>query len=357
MKKKIILTGGGTAGHITPILAIAEILKKNHQVEILYVGGKNNLEKELAIKNDLPFKGIFAGKRRNYVSFSNFIDLFKIFFGIIQAYFLLKSFRPNVIFAKGGYVAFPLVYCARKLKIPLVIHESDTMMGKSNRYAVDYAKKICLGFPFKYYENLSLDKAVYTGTPVKKEFFQTGKNSLADKKDSKPTILITGGSQGSEKLNQLILEILPNLLEKYIVYHLTGEKNLENCKNKFQNENYKPLGFTDKMAELMSKADLIVSRSGANTLAEISALGKPVILVPLASAHLNHQEINANIYEQANAAVNLNENHLTSSSLKSIIDRLIEDEKLRHLLGQNAKQFSRDDSAQEIIDILFEVAR
>lgn len=352
MKKKIILTGGGTAGHITPILAICEVLKRNQQVEFLYIGGRNNLEKEIARKNNLPFKGIITGKRRNYFSFLNFIDLFKVGIGILQARFILKKFRPDIIFAKGGYVSFPLIYCAKSLKIPLVIHESDTMMGKSNRHSVSYAKKICLGFPLKYYEDLPLEKAVYTGTPVVKAFFTAHKE-----KNIRPTILITGGSQGSEKLNNIITEILPELVRKYEIYHLTGEKNIEEQKNKFSNENYHPLGFTDQMADLMNKADLIISRAGANTLAEISALGKAAILVPLLSSHLNHQEINANIYEEVNAAVNLSESHLTSSSLGSIINRLMEDEKLRSLLGESAKQFSQKDSAQEIIDILFEVSK
>lgn len=348
MKKKIILTGGGTAGHISPILAICEVLKTNHQIDFLYVGGKNNLEKDLAQKNNLPFKGIITGKRRNYFSFSNFIDFFKILIGIIQSYFLILSYKPNIIFAKGGYVAFPLVFTAKLFKIPLVIHESDTMMGKSNRYAVSYARKICLGFPVKYYQDIPMEKAVYTGTPVIKAFF-----TVAKEKNTRPTILITGGSQGSEKLNNIITEILPELSKKYEIYHIAGEKNILKQREKFSNEHYHPLGFTDNMAELMNKADLIVSRSGANTLAEISALGKPSILVPLLSSHLNHQEINANIYEKANAAVNLSESYLTSSSLGSIINRLMEDEKLRNLLGESAKQFCGKDSVQEIINILF----
>jgi UDP-N-acetylglucosamine--N-acetylmuramyl-(pentapeptide) pyrophosphoryl-undecaprenol N-acetylglucosamine transferase len=348
MKKKIILTGGGTAGHITPILAICEVLKRNHQVEFLYVGGRNNLEKDLAEKNNLPFKGIVTGKCRNYFSFSNFIDFFKVIIGIIQSFFLILSYKPNIIFAKGGYVAFPLVFTAKIFKIPLVIHESDTIMGKSNRYAISYARKICLGFPVKYYRDLPIEKTIYTGTPVVKAFFTDYKE-----KNSRPTILITGGSQGSEKLNNIITEILPELSENYEIYHLTGEKNIEEQRKKFVNEKYHSLGFTDQMAELMKKADLIISRAGANTLAEISAQGKAVILVPLPSSHLNHQEINANIYEEANAAVNLSESHLTSSSLGSIINRLMEDDKLRGLLGESAKQFSRNDSVQEIIDILF----
>lgn len=350
MKKKFLLTGGGTAGHITPILAISEVLQKNHQIEFLYVGGRSSMEKEIAKKNNLPFYGIITGKRRNYISFQNFVDYFKILFGLIQGYFLLKRFRPNVIFAKGGFVTFPLIYWAKRFRIPLVIHESDTMMGKANLFSIDYAKKICLGFPVEYYENLPLEKLVYTGTPVVKAFF-----SEKSSKNSKPVILITGGSQGSQKLNEKITEILPELVKQYEIYHLVGEKNEKEVA--FKDANYHPLGFTDKMAELMNQADLIISRAGANTLAEISALGKASILIPLPSSHLNHQEINANIYEKQNAAVNLSENHLTSSSLKSIIDRLMEDNKLRELLGKNAKQFSRPDSAREIVDILFEVSR
>jgi len=347
--KKIILTGGGTFGHISPIIALVEVLKKNSRVDYLYIGSRNGPEREISQKNQIKFKGIFAGKRRNYSSFSNFIDYLKIIFGLIQAYFILIFFKPDLIFSKGGYVAFPIVFWAKHLKIPLVIHESDSVMGSINIYSAKFAKKICVGFPLENYQNtkIDFDKLIYTGTPLRKEFY-----NIEPVKSEKQTILITGGSQGASKINNLVLEILPELVKKFEVYHLVGKNDFENIKSKFSNENYHPIAFTENMAELMNKADLIISRAGS-TVAEISALGKASILIPLPSAHMDHQARNAQIYADKNAAVLVSEKNLTASSLLSIIKRLLEDDRFRLLIGHHAKEFTTESATEDIIDILF----
>jgi len=348
-KGKILLTGGGTAGHIWPIIAVAEILEKNARIKFLYVGSYGGPEKNIAKDFGVPFRRVLVGKWRNYFSLSNFWDLIKTFIGIVQALFIVLFFKPNVIFAKGGYVTVPVLFWANLFKISVITHESDIILGKANRWAAKFAKKICLGFPLKYYQgldNLPIEKFVYTGTPVRKEFL--GKTPI---EREKPTILFTGGSQGSAKMNLLISEILPELIKKYEILHLAGEKKLENLK---ESENYHPIGFSKEMARLMRNADLIITRAGANTLAEISALGKPAVLIPLPTAYLDHQNANAQIYQEHNAAVVCSEKNLTGSSLLSIIDRLMEDDKLRYLLGHHAKEFSRPDAGQEIIDLLFE---
>lgn len=354
--KKIILTGGGTVGHISPIIALIEVLKKNSRIDYLYVGSRNGPECEIAKKNQIKFKGIFAGKRRNYSSFSNFIDFFKIIFGLIQAYFILIIFKPDVIFSKGGYVAFPIVFWAKRFKIPLVIHESDTVMGSINVYASKFAKKICVGFPIENYQNtnINFDKLIYTGTPLRKEFYNT-----KPVKPEKQTILVTGGSQGASKINNLILEILPELVKTFEIYHLIGKNDFENIKAclkaKFSDENYHPMDFTENMADLMNKADLVISRAGS-TVAEISALGKASILIPLPSAHMDHQTKNAQIYADKNAAVLVSEKNLTAGSLLSIIKRLLEDDEFRLLIGHHAKEFATENATQDIIDILFKVS-
>lgn len=345
---KIILTGGGTAGHIWPIVAISEILLKNKRLDILYVGSFNGPERKIASDYNIPYKRLITGKRRDYTSFSNFIDGIKIVIGLIQAYYLIKIYKPNLIFSKGGYVSFPLVYWAKKLKIPLITHESDIIMGKANAFANSFARKICLGFPLQYYKDIPLDKAIYTGIPVRKEFFA----GMPIERD-KPTLLITGGSQGSQKINEVMSEILLELLKKYEVYHLCGENNITNLDNKISNDNYHLMAFTNDMAKLMRNADLIISRAGATTLAEISALGKPSILIPLPSAHADHQSVNAKIYADNNAAVTLKEKSLTSSSLLSIINQLMEDKNMLKIIGNHARQFARPDSASEIVDIIF----
>lgn len=350
--KKIILTGGGTVGHISPIIALIEVLKKNSRINYLYVGSRNGPECEIAQKNQIKFKGIFAGKRRNYSSSSNFIDFFKIILGLIQAYFILIIFKPDVIFSKGGYVTFPIVFWAKRFKIPLVIHESDSVMGSINMYSAKFAQKVCVGFPIENYQNLniSFDKLVYTGTPIRKEFY-----TIEPIKSQKQTILITGGSQGASKINSIILEILPELIKEFEIYHLVGKNDFENIKTKFSFENYHPIEFTENMADLMNKSDLVISRAGS-TVAEISALGKASILIPLPSAHKDHQTKNAQIYADKNAAVLVSEKNLTASSLLSIIKRLLEDDEFRLLIGHHAKEFATENATQDIIDILFKVS-
>lgn len=345
---KIILTGGGTAGHIWPVVAISEILLKNKRLDILYVGSFNGPERKIAADYNIPYKRLITGKRRDYASFNNIIDIIKIVIGLIQAYFLIKFYKPNLIFSKGGYVSFPIVYWAKKLKVPLITHESDVIMGKANAFANSFARKICLGFPLKYYKDIPLEKAIYTGIPVRKEFF-TGMPVSRDK----PTLLITGGSQGSQKINEVVSEILPELLNKYEIYHLCGENNFDDLNKKIQDQNYHLIAYSTDMVKLMRNTDLIISRAGATTLAEISALGIPSILIPLPSAHADHQNINAKIYAENNAAVTLQEKNLTSSSLLSIINQLMEDKNMLKIIGNHARQFARPDSASEIVDIIF----
>lgn len=348
--KRIILTGGGTAGHISPILALIDILKKNARLKYLYVGSRSGPEREIAKRDKLNFYGIFAGKRRNYASFSNFIDFFKIFFGLIQSYFLLKSFRPEIIFAKGGYVTVPILYWAKRFKIPIVIHESDVTIGRTNLWASTFAKKICLGFPLHYYrENLPREKLVYTGIPIKRDFF-----AQTPTKNLRPVILATGGSQGSNKINELFRQIAADLND-YEVYHLTGPKEFNELKEKLENEFYHVIAFSDEMPQMINRADIIISRAGASTIAEIAALGKPAILIPFPNAYLNHQAANAKILTDKNAAVVISEKNLTASSLLSIIKRLAEDDEFRRLLGHHIREFAAPNAASEIVDILFEV--
>lgn len=349
---KIILTGGGTAGHIYPIVAMAENLKRNSRVKFLYLGSRQGPEGKIARLYQIPFKGLMVGKWRAYFSFSNFWDLFKTFFGLIQAYFILIIFKPDVVFAKGGYVTFPVLFWTKCFKIPLVIHESDSVMGRANRWAAKFSQKICVGFSIEHYPEIPFAKLNFTGIPVRREFFD-----MKSFDHDRPILLLTGGSQGSHYLNGIFTQILPELLEKYEVYHLAGERDIVQIKQQhFANNPYYHLeSYSKKMPEIMNKADLIISRAGATTFAEIAALGKPSILIPFLEAAADHQNANAKIYEQAKAAVVISQNALTASSLLSIINRLMEDENLRQLLAHHARQFAQHDSAQQIIDILFEV--
>lgn len=359
MKNKpinVLVTGGGTGGHITPLIAVVEELKKN-DCDILFVGSGNELEKKVAKKYNLKYKQIFSGKFRRYFSWENLIDPFKILIAIVQAKWLLLFNRPDVIFSKGGYVGFPVVLAGWILRIPIVIHESDVMMGLANRWSVKFAKKVCVGFPLENYKEIPLDKIVYTGNPIRKEFnlpiayrqshIVNNKNDKPYAISHKPVILVTGGSQGSRFINQTIAAMLFDITRKYHIIHIAGKNDHEWLK-KNSWPDYELYDFTDKMPEFIEKADLIISRSGANTSAEISALSKPSILIPLPSSANDHQIANAKVFEKNNAAVVLSEEGLTADSLKDIIDRLMEDKKMLREIGKNANNLSQPNSAQEI---------
>lgn len=349
---KILLTGGGTAGHAWPIVMVARSLQKNKRAKILYVGSRQGIEKELTKRFQISFCAIFSGKRRTYFSLSNLWDFFKIFIGIIQTFFILFFFKPNVIFAKGGYVTVPVIFWLKFFKIPTVIHESDVIMGRANLWALKYAQKACLGFPLEYLKgDLPVGKLVYTGIPVDPEFLQTPIRA-----GERLKILITGGSQGSSKINDLISQILPELIKKFEIWHLAGRRDFEKLR-KFKDPHYHLFDFSFQMPKFMRDADLIIGRAGASTLAEIAACGKPSIIIPLTTAANEHQEANAQVFQKMNAAVVCSEKNLTANSLKTIIYHLMDDQKTRDLLGHHAKSFFQRKAAEEIVSVIFEVAK
>lgn len=349
---RILLTGGGTAGHTWPLILIARSLLKNKRLSLLYVGSRQGIEKNIARDFKIPFKGIIVGKRRTYFSLANIWDLIKIFIGIIQGFFILLFFRPNIVFAKGGYVTVPIIFWLKLFKIPLVIHESDAVIGRANLWAGKFAQKICLGFPIEVYQqNLPLEKLIYTGTPVNPEFLE-----IPIKAGDKLKLLITGGSQGSQKINSQIGEILPSLLKKYEIWHLTGETFYEKL-SKIESPDYHLCKFTYDLPKFLRDADLVISRAGASTLAEISASRKAAIIVPIAESAGNHQVANAKVYAERNAAVVLTERNLSSSSLESIIGALMKDKNFRELLGHHAHSLYQKDAINSIIETIFEAAK
>lgn len=342
---RILVTGGGSGGHVMPLEAVVEELKIHHY-EMLYVGSGIPLEKEMAARQSLAYQAVFSGKYRRYFSWHNLIDPFKILIGFFQSLVIILSFKPNVVFAKGGYVTLPVVLAAWVLAKPIIIHESDAVMGSANRWGSKLARKICVGFPVEYYHGVPLDKIIYTGNPVRKQF-----NNLAMKQFSNktqlPTILITGGSQGARFINQIIAAISPKLTEKYHIIHISGKNDYGwLVKNKWSN--YELYDFTNKIPELMKKADLVISRAGANAIAELANLAKPSILIPLPSAASNHQNANTTILEKNNAAVVLRENSLTAESLLDIINLLLSDKKMLADLSTQIKKFVQPESASTI---------
>lgn len=349
---RIILTGGGTAGHIWPILAVYEEMKSlsyKYKWEFLYIGSGDDSEKELAANRKINYKSILTGKFRRYFDFRNFITPFKILVGFFQSLIILSSYSPHAIFAKGGYVTFPVVLAGWFLGVPIITHESDVVMGLANRWEARLARKICVGFPVQFYQGMPISKIVYTGNPIRKQFQQAKRSNNFNKRSDRTigTVLITGGSQGSRFINQTVAATMGELTKKYQIIHSCGKSDYEwLVKNRWSN--YKLYDFTEKLPEFMAEADLIISRAGANTLAEISYLGKPSILIPLPSAANNHQAKNAEIYQKKSAAVMVSEKGLTPENLLEIINRLMEDRALRKNLGDQAKSFSQPDAAEAI---------
>ena len=321
--KKIVLTGGGTAGHVTPNLALIPVLKE-HGYEIQYLGSYHGIEKELIEKEGIPYTGISSGKLRRYFSLKNFSDPFRILKGYSQACRFLKKEKPDVIFSKGGFVSVPVVLAAKHLHIPAIIHESDMTPGLANKLCIPSARKVCCNFPetMKY---LPADKAVLTGSPIRRELLNgsplagyqfTGFSS------EKPVLLIIGGSLGSVKVNQAVRSTLPELLKTWQVVHLCGKGNLDLSLDSL--DGYVQYEYiSSELKDLFAMSDLMISRAGANSICEILALRKPNILIPLsAAASRGDQILNANSFKKQGFSEVLQEEELTDTALLSLINQV-----------------------------------
>lgn len=315
--KKIVMTGGGTAGHVTPNIALMPALKEA-EYEIEYIGSVNGMEKGLIEAQNIPYYGISSGKLRRYFDWKNFSDPFRVLKGYFQAKKLMKQLKPDVVFSKGGFVSVPVVLAAKKKHIPAIIHESDITPGLANKIAIRGAKKVCCNFPetVKY---LPADKAVLTGSPIRRELLKGDASkalALCNFPDhDKPVLLIIGGSLGSKIVNEAVRKILPELLNDFYVIHLCGKGNLDH-----QLEGL--LGYAqfeyanEELADMFALADIAISRAGANSICELLALHKPNILIPLsAAASRGDQVLNANSFKKQGFSYVIEEENLTESSL------------------------------------------
>ena len=320
--KKIILTGGGTAGHVTPNIALVPQLKEAGY-QIKYIGSKGGLETELVQKAGLDYVGISSGKLRRYFSWKNFSDPFKVLKGYFQAKKIIKKYKPDIVFSKGGFVTVPVVYAAAKYHIPVIIHESDMTPGLANRLAIKKATRVCHNFPetAKYLG----EKAVHTGSPIRSELFTGNKITALDMCDftaNKPVIMVTGGSLGAEHVNQLVRLALPELLKDFQVAHLCGkgklDESLKGTKGYAQFEY-----ISDEMKDFFAMADVIISRAGANSICEIAALNKPNILIPLsANASRGDQILNAKSYQAQGFSEVLDEDTATKDDLIATVHKV-----------------------------------
>lgn len=314
--KKIILTGGGTAGHVTPNIALIPELQKRGY-EIYYIGSKNGIEKELMANFDIPYYGISSGKLRRYFDVKNFTDPFRILKGYSEASRIIKQVKPDVIFSKGGFVTVPVVKAAKRRNVPCVLHESDISPGLANRLCLSSASAVCANFP-EILSHLPKDKAYLTGSPIRRELFSG--NRLEGLKmcgftADKPVILVIGGSLGSVRVNEAVREILPELLKKYQVIHLCGKDKVDSSLE--GTEGYVQYEYIQKeLCDLLDAADLVISRAGANAICELLALHKPNILIPLSlEASRGDQILNAESFERQGFSYVIKEEELTSQEL------------------------------------------
>lgn len=349
--KKIIMTGGGTAGHVTPNIALMPALKEAG-FDIEYIGSINGMEKGLIEATGTPYHGISSGKLRRYFDWKNFSDPFRVLKGYGQAVSLMKKIKPDVVFSKGGFVSVPVVLAAKHCHIPAIIHESDITPGLANKIAIKGAKKVCCNFPetMKY---LPADKAVLTGSPIRRELFSGNAGNairLCNFKDhSKPVLLIIGGSLGSKIVNEAVRKVLPELLEKFYVIHLCGKGNLDNSLS--GTIGYAQFEYaSSELTDMFALADMAISRAGANSICELLALHKPNILIPLsAAASRGDQVLNANSFKKQGFSYVLEEEHLTAESLLKAVQEVYDNrQKYIDAMAQSGQM----DSIGTIVDLI-----
>lgn len=321
--KRIVLTGGGTAGHVTPNIALLpELTKRGY--DICYIGSENGIEKKLIEEYDIPYYPISTGKFRRYFDIKNFTDPFRVVKGVHDAAVLMKKLKPGVVFSKGGFVSVPVVLAADRKKIPCIIHESDMSPGLANKICIPHAVKVCTNFP-EAGEHIKGDKAVVTGTPIRKELYEGDKGKglrFCGFTADKPVILVIGGSLGAAAVNNAVRKALPKLLKSFQVIHLCGAGKLDESLN--STAGYVQFEYIKKeLSDLMAAADIVISRAGANAICELLALKKPNILIPLpASQSRGDQILNAESFFKQGYSDVLSEEGLDTDTLIKHIEDL-----------------------------------
>ena len=360
---KILLTGGGTGGHLIPLLGVVTALRKIclekgiEKPKFLLITPSSDFNQSIS-EAGIQIKTIKAGKLRRYFSWENFRDILKIPVGIIQSLYYIYKFKPDIVFSKGGFASVPPVIASWVLKIPIITHESDIVPGLANRIIARFASKILISFSAaeKYFDK---SKVILTGNPIRSDIEKGSReNALEFFKLSPdlPTVLIFGGSQGAQKINEMVLEILPNLIEKCQIIHQCGDKNYKEIKNKISElnlkypERYRVYPFIKKeMKDAFALADIVISRAGANSLAEIVALQKPNILIPLSTSANNHQPENAKFFAEKNASLIIDETVSNSQDLADAILKLLSDKNLQNKIKQKLSELAPSQNASRKI--------
>ncbi|MGC8651021.1 MAG: UDP-N-acetylglucosamine--N-acetylmuramyl-(pentapeptide) pyrophosphoryl-undecaprenol N-acetylglucosamine transferase [Minisyncoccia bacterium] len=378
---RIVLTGGGSGGHTFPLIAITRELKKiavsqNINLELIYIG-PNDFTLSYIQKEGIKIKTIIAGKIRREFSWQNIIDVFKTIGGIFQALFYVYLEMPDLIFSKGGYGSFPVTFWGIIFVIPVYIHESDFIPGVSNHLISHFAKKIFISFEeTKNY--FPLQKTILVGNPIREELLNQNISPQDDKKilglSSRPVLTILGGSQGSKHINDLILDILPKLIDRLEIIHQVGDNNYEDLmkekeiifqeiiKNEDAKKYYHPIPFLNEsptpnltsLKDVLIVSDLIIARAGSGLIFEIAALGKPSIIIPLPWAAQDHQKKNAYEYANSGAAIVIEEQNLKPNILTNLILEILDDPEKLSSMQKAALSFAKPNAAEEIAQYLLQ---
>ncbi|MDQ5949190.1 MAG: UDP-N-acetylglucosamine--N-acetylmuramyl-(pentapeptide) pyrophosphoryl-undecaprenol [Patescibacteria group bacterium] len=361
---KIILTGGGSGGHFYPIIAIAEeintVVKENHLIKPqMYYLSTDPYNEGLLFDLGVEFRKVTAGKIRRYFSLMNVVDLFKIIWGSLHAVITVFRIYPDVVFGKGGFASFPALFAARILRIPVVIHESDSVPGMVNKWAGKFAVRIAVSYP-EAAQHFPAGKVAFTGNPVRKEVMDPLSNGAYEYlglEEGVKTVLVRGGSQGAQMINDVIMDALPKLVESYNVIHQTGKANIGVMKetseivlhNNVHKNRYRPFDYLDLLQQRMTAgaADIIVSRAGS-TIFEIASWGKPSIIIPITNSNGNHQRLNAYAYARTGAAIVIEEKNINEHILVSEINRILNSPNDQEKMKASALAFARRDSAKLI---------
>ena len=351
---KIILTGGGTAGHVMPNIALLPQLRAAG-FEISYIGSIDGMEKSLIEKEGLSYYGISSGKLRRYLSAKNITDAFRVVRGVGQARTVIKKIAPDVVFSKGGFVAVPVVLAARMMKVPIIIHESDITVGLANKLCIPHATKVCCVFP-ETLAQLPKSKAQLTGTPIRQEIFDGSRikgAEICNFAEEKPIIMIMGGSQGSVAINNCVRDALDGLLSIFNIIHVCGKGNADKAAAQPGYLQFEYVG--EEMGHLYAFADIVVSRAGANSLVELLALCKPHVLIPLSKrVSRGDQILNAESFVRQGFSVVVDEDNMDKDVLTKTIIETFEN---RGKYNVAMKKSGAENGISQIVALIKEVAK
>lgn len=381
---RILVSGGGTGGHISPVLAVVtELTKLDKSVEILFVGSEDGQESKFIPQTGIKYAAISAGKFRRYhqsnilnlidpsTFFKNIAGLFRFVRGYFQAREIISEYDPDVVFAKGGYVSLPVGLAAKSLHYPLVIHESDSVMGLANKLLAKRADKVCVSYPIKSYQDIDREKLIYSGNPVRDDIYGGKKENAVKELKLDPdlhTIMVIGGSQGSLMINQIVSEALKDLLTKYQIIHVAGERDYDwlgfqaskldlDLQKRYFLYNF----LSGNLKDAYAASDLVISRAGNNVIAELAALHRPTILIPLSTSANSHQLSNAKIISRMGAAMLLLQDNLSAKTLIRKIDYLFDNPEEMRAMSEKISTLATPDAAKivsgEIYKLGFEFAK